>query len=236
MIPAQIVWMVRSQTGTPINEIPDVDQVWPPYKTGMYSFLNFVYQKLWYSIVDIDKNYWRQSRQTNLLNTTNQYQLLPAWVNTFWQFKIERVAIKYNTSDRDYTLATEMDRDNFKNATDEMKKNRSFSNPIYVVSADSIFIFPQSLNNVGNWIVLEGVLKPYNLDSTMWESDILIKPEFHDVLVTGVCLYVAQERQQQDLVSFYSQRFELETKKMLDALTIRVLQPVQWQRNNFIWI
>ncbi|HNC63245.1 MAG TPA: hypothetical protein PK075_01245 [Chitinophagales bacterium] len=55
----------------------------------------------------------------------------------------------------------------------------------------------------------------------------MIKPEFHDVLVTGVCLYVAQERQQQDLVSFYSQRFELETKKMLDALTIRVLQPVQ---------
>jgi hypothetical protein len=61
----------------------------------------------------------------------------------------------------------------------------------------------------------------------MVESDILIKPEFHNVLALGVFEYVYQERDLIDKKQFAKTEFERETNRMLDSLANRLLTPVK---------
>ena len=228
MTPAEIVNFARKQTGTPTNEINDND---------MYEYLNFVYKDLWYKIVDIDKNYAMNTWTNNLVNTSNEYPLLSVVQSpaTFWQFKIESVEVKYSNTQQNYTKATEIDWDYFKAGADWYADNQPTENPLYIISNDSIFLFPQPKVNVGNWLKLRATLKPYNLTPVMNESDILIKPEFHSVLMRWMKVYIAEARQQVDLYNQYLVAFEKDVKTMLDNLTIVVTEKVQGFSNNFYW-
>ena len=226
MTPSQIITMVRRQSWVPTAEIPD---------NVMYDYLNFVYKDMRSKIVNTDKNYWRQKRTTNIVQNNNEYPLLDVIQSpaSFWQLSIERVSVKYDNTQQTYRLLWNRDWDNLEASTDFFEKNQSKLNPFYILSRNSIFLFPKPLNNVSNWLLLEWIVKPYDLTSSMAESDILIDAEFHSLMALWVLAYVAQERQWLDQKNFYSSEYDKKVEDMLMDLAVRVVEPAKGNIPNF---
>lgn len=162
----------------------------------MYSYMNIAYKKLWAKIVDIDKNYWRGKWTTNVVNGQQRYTLQAVDNATpdFWQYKVERVSIKYDALDEYMTDIKQTDWDIYTD-WDYLSENQPAGDPMYVISWDSVYIYPTPDANVSNGLVLEWPKKPYDLSATTTlSSDILIPEEYHENIMIASKQYIYQKR------------------------------------------
>jgi hypothetical protein len=72
----------------------------------------------------------------------------------FGQYKVERVSIKYDADDEYTTDLKLTDWDVFTD-WDYLSKNQPTIDPLYVISGDSIYIYPTPTENVSNGLILE---------------------------------------------------------------------------------
>lgn len=73
-----------------------------------------------------------------------------------------------------------------------------------------------------------GVKKPYNLNQyTTNISDILIEPEYHDLIALATIVDVYRERQRVDLAQEAETYYDREKNRMVKNISIRALQPMQ---------
>lgn len=200
----------------------------------MYKYLNIVYKKMVGNIMDLWKNYFWQTWETNLVAGQTEYNLKPVIQSPsqeFGQYKIERVLIKYKDND-EYTRAEQRDWDKLEYSQEWYADNQTFSQPFFVISDQSIFVFPASKFNVANGLQLEGSERPYDLTDTMTQDDILVPSEFHDVIATWMKQYVYQNRNQLNEKNDARNEYQQELNEMLWQLSTRRTSAVLWRNDS----
>jgi len=228
MTPSEIVQYARTLSGCRVDEIPDAD---------LYRYLNVEYRKLRQDVAGIDKNYKLRTLTTNLVTGVSSYALsLPVqapWVVATGQIKIDTLHIKYYNSITYPVRAIYRDWDNLDRSPEWYAVNQSTANPFYIITDNSVQIFPTPTDTVIAGLIMTANQRPYDLTSTMTEADILIEREYHDVIAFAVIPYVYQHRQQDDRVAYYQQQLELKKRPMLTQLKKRLIRPMKWFNATF---
>lgn len=113
-------------------------------------------------------------------------------------------------------------------AKERYEVNQSVYNPFYIVSDKSVYIYPTPKETVVDGITMYGVQKPYNLNQyTTNISDILVEPEYHDLIALGTLIDVYRERQRFDVANESESYYDRQKKEMLKNISIRSLQPMR---------
>lgn len=229
MTPAQIIAQIRDETNTTTDMIPD---------NTMYSQLNNYYYQVWSKVVSLDRNYGRWSRTANVVKDVNQYDLKPVDNSTpsYWQYRIEKVSIKIDPNDKVFTKLEKRDRDQLIKDESRYAKYQDEDKPFFILSDQSIFVYPTPTKNITDWLVLEWPKKPYALTSWMTENDILIPAERHYVLVKGMKVYVYTKRNLINEKNDALAEFNAEVFKMETQLQHRETSPVyltMWDMTQF---
>jgi hypothetical protein len=231
MTPQQLVLSIREQIHTFSSEITD---------NIIYMYMNSYYQSFWEKVTTIDRNYWRDRRVINLNSNQIRYPLLNAtnatsttiWIH--WQLKIERVLVKYNDTDQDHIVCREVDFGNMKRSIERYKDNQPKSDPIYCVVSNDIYVLPWSTDTIIDWLQLEWVKRPYELNTfTTSANDILLRPEYHDLIMWWSIAYIARYLRNENLAREYESYVAWEERKMLSNISLRTTKPVQGNIPNY---
>ena len=206
MTPDEAILYIREITGCRADEIADAQ---------LYLYLNFAYKKMRADIVNIDRQYSTVIRTTNLSSASNRYSLISPTSGNFWQYKIDRVEIQWRPNGK-FENIEEMSRDTLENSLQWYEENQWQARGFFVLENDDILIYPKPTETVGGWLKIYATLKPYNLETWMASSDVLIPEEYRDLLCLATIKYVYRHRQQVDL----KQEVEWEYKReWWEALT-----------------
>jgi len=176
MTPQEILALLKTRTHT---DLSDADA---------YIYLNIAQKQVWNDVVDLDKNYWWDWWNTDLLEDRSEYFLKEpnaaevAQRDKWWQLKIERVFVKYNEADT-HIKCDIKDFDNLDEPLEYYKTNQPYTQPFVILADNSIFVYPQNDADVTDWILLEGTRKPYNRDATTTSSADVLIPELAQELV-----------------------------------------------------
>jgi len=168
-----------------------------------YLYLNMAYKEFRNAIVNSKKNYNFEFWVTNVLSWLSEYTLKQPDVTEVnqrdkrWQQAVEKVFIKYDT-DSDFVELKPRTRDTIEATPEYLKENQSQSDPIVIISDNSLFIYPTPDTVVTDWLLFYWYRKPYNLsDTTTSSDDILVPEQWRKVIVTGAKkrVYEAQQLQ-----------------------------------------
>lgn len=222
MTPSQIITFTRNLSWCRSDELSDAI---------LLDYENIEYRKLWQEIAGIDKNYKLRTWTTNLVQWVSSYALdapVQSPTPTNGQLKIENVLIQYNSTQNDKYMARLLDWDNLEYDPSWYAVNQPITNPFYIITDNSIQIFPTPKNSIAGGIVLYANQRPYDLTLAMSESDILVEREYHDVIWWAMIPYIYQHRQQDDRVMYYQQQYEEKKRKMMTNIKKRAIRPMQW--------
>ncbi len=213
-------------------------------------FLNVEYRKLRQRIADTDKNYGLCKYTQNLVAWVSSYALKDVVESPnaeTWQIKIDSLYLKYDSWQKYRRRANLRDWDNLDYDPERFSENQNSYDPFYIITNQeqedtntweiirrtALQIFPAPTVTVTDGIVLYANQRPYKLTISMWESDILLEDEFHDVLSRATIPYIYQYRQQDDRVLYYQQQYEGKVKEMMRLLKRRNIRPMVWYEPDF---
>ncbi len=226
MTPSQIIEYARALSGTRVDEIDDTD---------LFLYMNTEYRKLWQEVALADKNYHLETLTTNIVQWVSQYELRQTnqTLPQNWQIKIEKVLISYSVWQVYPYSADRIDRDSIDVSPEEYDERCPVTSPKYIITWQSIRIFPSPKTTVTWWLQVYSNQRPYDLTSAMWEDDILIEREYHDVIAWMVIPYIYQQRQQDDRVWYYQQQAMMKKREMMKNIMKRDTTPYKgWTTKN----
>ena len=243
---AQLIALARKRWKVTTNMISDVD---------MLEYLNIRYTDIHAAIVNIDKNYFWDEWITNTVADQSEYTLLEsdAATKTFWQYKIEKLGIKYRDNQDTYTNILLKDWDEYDIDSSYLEKYGvcnwwctwwcaycrltprwwcNAGSPIAMISDKSIFIYPAPKESVVWWLKIQASRDLYELDLTMTQDDILIVKGYSELLTIWMLIDIYRERnllnEKNDAVAEYNTSMD----RMLKDLAMRKTTFVTWNRPN----
>lgn len=226
MTPQQILTYIREKWQVTDNEMSD---------DYIYELMSHKYHSLWQEITLIDENYGADFWDTNTVTNVNKYPMKTPVEKTvsniaeFGQLKIEKITIRYRDTDKYPVIAEKKDRQFMKQPKEWYEDNQSIYNPFYIVSDKSIFLYPKPKNTIINGITMYWVKKPYNLNQyTTNIDDILLEPEYHNIIALATLINVYRERQRPDQAQETESYYNREKERMLKNIATRSLQPMKW--------
>ena len=136
----------------------------------LYENMTAYYQTLRERLTERDSNYWRARRRTDINSWQTEYEFKDSidatsttpWV--FWQLRIERVSIKYNVTDQYPIILSQKERDTLTYSREWYEDNTPQERPFYIVSGNSVHIFPKPTDTIIKGLNLEWIKRPYWLN------------------------------------------------------------------------
>lgn len=188
--------------------------------------VNWIYNDFYNAIIALQKNYFYTSWTADVVNWTNQYSYLASSYGVFWQNKVEKIWIKYNTTDTYYRATEELDYDTLKADTSWYESYQPITEPFYIISDGNIRIFPTPTKDITAWIKFEGMKLLYDLTASSSETDILIPPNYHNILVQGTIYRVYKYLRMREDEQIEQIEYKSQLRESLNELTLRVSNPV----------
>lgn len=226
--PAQIVSNAKTYVWTQLAR-SITDAVW-------YYCLNYVYNDFYNKIIAIDKNYFWDTWTTDAIMWQTEYLMKPSTSGVFGQNKIEKIAIKWNITDEYFYLLDSNDYSALLKDTTWYSKYQPQSEGFFIISDNSIFIYPAPAKTVLNWLKFEWTKLIYDLTSSMAQDDILIPPSYHNILelwtIWKIYEYLRMDKEEQKQFAKYNQQ----TNESLAELSRRVTEPVFWTQYNLSYL
>lgn len=194
MTPAEMITMVRDQTGTTTTNLSDAKA---------YQYLNIVYHDVENTIVNwVAENFFRELFTADTVADQSEYTLQSHTATQEWMKKIDRVEVKRNTSDDYHQLINVDALNNRKKWYDYVVANQSQVNAFFEYKDWSIFIYPAPENSVTNWLKIHAITDLIDLTSGDAESDVFpwhtSLRQFHDVLVLWTIPRVLRHRYKEE--------------------------------------
>lgn len=224
MTVAEIIQFIRNIKKPTVSMIDDAT---------LLTYINQVYPKIYKKVVDLDKNYFRGRRTSNFVAGQSQYSLVnpDTGTSTFGQWAIEKVWVKYDEDEEEYTSAQIISFDRLNKDISWYEKNANEYEPFAIIASRSIFIYPTPDDSVSSWLKFEWAKKPYPLSLTSDADDILLPSEYHDIIWRGVVPYVYHEREmigeKNDAISEYERRLREMQEDLTNITTTLVYKPRQ---------
>lgn len=198
--------------------------------------LNLVYQDVVDRIVCVSKwDYFWDIWTTDTVIGQSEYvsEKLGISPNDLDIKKINKVWIKYSSTDEFFTRALYQNPWVLEKHPDYYKTNQSKTNPFFYIQDNSFFIYPSPTEVLVWGIEIFVIHKPADIDETTIEWDIEIPAQFHKVMADGLKMYIYQsqgklnesqvaewdyERGIANMVAFIKQRYNQPVKKTMSNL------------------
>lgn len=184
---------------------------------------NFVYQDLISEIItELDEDYFFNIAKAPTVIWQEEYVIKEVWSTTKYKVnEINKVAVKFSSSDTQYTPCTRVNPNDLEHDTDWYKVNQPKTNPFYYVQDNSVWIYPVATENVTDGLKINVIYQPNDLTISSAESEILITPRFHHVIVSGIRPYIYQSRgkvlEETDAIN----KYEVAKKNMITKMKNR---------------
>jgi len=224
---AQMLTMLRDQTKTTPTMISDAT---------LATYLDIAHKKIYKKIVNLDKNYFWQRWTSNLVANQQEYTLALPTSPVFWQWSIEKIGIKYNSTDEDYINVTIRTWDELEYDASWYEANQDSDSPFAIISDKSIFIFPTPTDNSVWWLKLEWSRRPFEITPASNEDNFLCPIEYHHVIVMGAISYALNQRSQEQESNNAIQVFDKELDEMLYDISSRDTTVVKWEQQDLSYL
>ena len=238
----EIIQQARDESGTTIGEISDAKCLW---------YVNVDYPKILNKIYFMDKNVWYTTWKTDLIAWINTYSLLdpidptPTTPGVFGQQDIEKVKIRYDTTQQYYQECKIVDFDNFDRDLAYYETNQSKDAPFVIIADRQILIYPTPKSDMTDGIILEGTKKPYRLTlngtlGTPWywaaSNDIVIPDQYHDIQVWALMPRLFKYRKLPNDVTFANQEYQRKEQEMMYQVAIKQTTPTTAIQNDLSYL
>lgn len=100
--------------------------------------------------------------------------------------KINKVFVKYQSTDTYYTRLNYVNPNSLENHPDYYKANQPEIAPFFYIQDNSIFIYPAPEEVVTNGLQIFCIHKPADITTSTSEDDIELPAQFHRILVLGM--------------------------------------------------
>ena len=195
-------------------------------------FLNRWYRKLINEIrTKVDEDYFYNEWTVDSVIWQREYSLEKRDSDTPWIVKIKGVSIKYKSTD-DYIKARPTTFANLDRDLTWYETNQPAWEPFYIVSDNSIFIYPKPTEVVTNWIKLYWIADPVELTTSSSEWDIKIPLEYHYILPLSMAYYSFKARWMINEKNDCLNDLNIETAKMIRELSDRIISPIESEMPN----
>lgn len=224
MNPQEILAFFRDISGFSERQIDDNDA---------YDFMNRVYRDFWIDIVDLDKNYWRDTWTTDSVANRNEYKLKQPndWAtdraDKRGMEKIENVSVKMDSTDTEFKLCKVKDYDYLWRNIEYFENHQSQDDPFVIISDESVFIYPIPDETIPDGIELQGIRSPFTLDATTTSSlDILVPKGHREVIAIWMKYRAYSKRMLLNEKNDALNEYNLAKKEALKQLSTRLVTPI----------
>lgn len=187
-------------------------------------FLNRWYRKLINEIrTKVNEDYFYNEWTVDSVIWQIEYSLEKRDFDTPWIVKIKWVSLKYKD---EYIKAVPTTFSNLERDLSWYETNQPNSQPFYIVSDNSVFIYPKFTEVITNWIKLYWIADPIDLILSSTEWDIKIPLEYHYLLPLSMAYYSFKARWMINEKNDCYNDLNIETAKMIRELSDRIVSPL----------
>ena len=152
---------------------------------------------------------------------------LIGWVPQDWMNKIKWISVKYKSDDLEYKKLRSETLSNLEYDLSWYELNQPSNDPFYIISDNSVFIYPTPTESVTNWIIFYWIADPLDLTLTSTEDNIKIPLEYHDLLPLWMQQYYYRSRNMINEKNDAKIEYQNEKQRMLSDLTDRIITPLE---------
>lgn len=199
-------------------------------------YANLVYKKIANAIIrKVNEKYFYDILTANTVANQNEYTLKTSSGTIPWLKKIITVNVKWLNTDTYYTKYEPSSTDLSTQSIDEQVVSPDQWN-FFEVKDGSIFLYPAPTTSITNWLVVEAILTLPDLEVDSTEDEIFPNNtelrDYHEIIALWIVPYIYGKLKQIDLKIAAKQEFNMELETMLDELSDRVDNDLQWTLPN----
>lgn len=199
-------------------------------------FVNRTYRDVINEIrVKVNEDYFYNEWKTDTVVWQREYTLLKRTSSVIWMTKIKWISIKYQTTDTEYTKAKLETIWNLDKDLQRYIVNQPKTNPFYIISDESIFLYPAPTEGIVDWIIFYWIWDPVDLLTTSVSTDIKIPVEYQEILPLWMLYHSFRARWMISEKNDAKNEYELEKIKMISELSDRVSIPEESEMLNLTY-
>jgi len=217
-----ILNLSRLQTHTNDTQMPNATLI---------DYLNIIYWKVANRIItSIDEDFFWDEFLTDSVVWQNEYVMEIADSTTPWMKKIQRVEMKWASTDTYNTLVWVDTLSNYPTSVGDLNTNLSTEQAFYDIKDGSLFIYPSPSEVVANWIKVQAVITLVDLavdwlENTIFPTNQELR-EYHYLLATWIKQYIYSSQwlinEKNDAIN----EFETELNRVIETIKDRTFAPV----------
>lgn len=216
---ANIITQFRTDAYVDSIQVPDATAI--IWLNRAYRFLiNEIRQK-------VNEDYFYNEWISDTVQNQREYRFLDRTASIPWMVKVKGISIKYKTTDTEYKKVRPETLSNLDRDLEWYSTNQSKDDPFFIISDNSVFIYPSPTEAVTWWIKFYWISDPCDLTTTSVEWDIKIPLEFHDLIPLGMMPYSYQARGMLNEKNNAKNEFLQETQRMISNLSDRIITPLE---------
>lgn len=173
----------------------------------------------------VNEDYFYNEWKTSTVVNQREYYLQKRTDTLAWMVNIKWISVKYKDTETEYKKLRLETLSNLDRDLQYYIENQPESDPFYIISDESIFIYPAPKEEITNWIIFYWIWDPANLTLISTEADIKVPLEFQDILTLWMLYQAYRTRWMINEKNDAKAEFELEKRKMIIELSDRVNVP-----------
>lgn len=183
---------------------------------------NIIYQDIANTIVNLQEDYFWDFFNSDIIDGQVEYNLpdnLTWWFTSL--YKTVWISVKYDTNS-DYIKAKRISPNNLDNDLDFYAKTQSKFSPVYHISDNSYFIYPEPDKTVTGWIKIYWIKTLKDLiitDTELFAGKIPSK--FYSVISLWMLEFIYQARWMLNEANNAKQRYEIAKKELINSISPR---------------
>lgn len=229
MLVDDVITLARTLTHTDSEQVTDSDAL---------LYANIVYHNIANAVIEIDEDYFWDIFTTSPVVDQNEYTFAVATSTSPWMKKIQRVQIKWASTDSYTNLVSSDTLANYPTSTGRLNTNLSTNEGFFDIKDGSYFIYPAPTEAINNWLEIQATSTL--IDLVAWGAENTIFPrnselrDYHQLISIGMKQYIYSQQGLTNDKNDSINEFNIKLEKMLDTVKDRFFNPVITQLPNAI--
>ena len=217
MTVAEIYALARTLTGTDSTGLPDATA---------QSLVRIVYRDLVNSIkTQLNEDFFYDEWTTGTVAAQREYVMPARTSSVAGCNKVLGVSILPSSTATGYVKCREMSIGALPDDLSSYSTEQPDTDPFYVISDNSIFLYPTPAESVTGGLKIYGVADPIDISTGGAESTVKIPLEHHEAIAHGLAYWHFTTQQRTERALEAKQRYDEAKRYMISSLTDRTTTP-----------
>ena len=214
---SDIYSLARTLTYSDTSNMPDADA---------QKYLRLTYRDLINAIkAQVNEDFFYNEWTADTVASQREYTLPARTGSVDGCNKLLGVSVKYLAAATEFTKCEERSFSNVQGDMAWFSTNQPKDAPFYVISDNSVFLYPSPSTSVTGGLKLYGIADPIDVSTAGAESTVKIPLEFHETLSHGIAYWYFVANGKPDKTQEAFQRYEMAKRTMVSTLSDRTVSP-----------